>query len=407
MKLSPPAALAACLLAAVGALAQDADPRFSVSGFGSLGAVYHNIEDAKYRRDVAQPQGAPAGQLSTNVDSMLGLQLSARPIPQFETTLQLISRNTIERDYQPQVSWAYAKYKPSDSVALRVGRLGLEVYMQGDSAEIGYANLLVRQPIVFYPRTIDGLDLDLLYPLGEGMGRLKAMAGSTIGKLTYSDPYDTQGSRINAGLAEYAQGSWVARASYGRITLNRELLGQPLDGLRAALAMAPNGAAVNRYLSMKNRLISYTSLAAAYDEGPLQGTASLVQIASEGWQNQRALTSQLGYRLGKFTPYLAYSMTRTDRTIIPTGIPSGLLPAYDALNQGVTRAQASFKNNQSDLALGARYDISRNTSLKLQVDRILYRDPGSIWDDSLSYTDYQNRPNRGGTLLSGVLEFVF
>jgi len=407
MKLTPQAVLAAFLLVTVSAQAQEADPRFTLSGFGSLGAVYHNTEDVKYRRDVAQPKGARAGELSTDVDSMLGLQLSVRPTPQLEATLQLVSRNTIERDYQPQVSWAYAKYKPNDSVALRVGRLGLEVYMQGDSAEIGYANLLVRQPIVFYPRTMDGLDLDLLYPLGEGMLRFKAMVGSATGKLTYSDPYDTQGSRINAGLAEYAQGSWVARASYGRITLNHELIGQPLDGLRAALAMAPNGAAVNRYLSMQNRLITYTSLAVAYDEGPLQGTASLVQIASEDWQNQQGFTSQLGYRLGKFTPYVAYSRSRTDRSIIATGIPSGLSPATDALNRGATTAQANLKNNLSDAALGVRYDLSRNTSVKLQVDRILYRDPGSIWDDSLAKTDYQNRSNRAMMLLSGVLEFVF
>ena len=402
-------AMAAFLSATVmpAAMAQESAPLFSFSGFGTLGAVYHERDGAQFRRDVAQPSGASAYQLSTDVDSMLGVQITARPSPQLEATLQLISRNAIERGYLPQVSWAYAKYKPSEEVAIRVGRLGLEMYMQGDSAEIGYANLLVRQPMVFYPRTMDGMDAEYVRPLGEGTLRLKGMAGSMLGKLTYTDLYDAAGSRIWGALAEYAQGSWTGRVSTGKLTLNQELSSVQLDALKAALTMAPNGATIVSHLSMQNRPLNYTSLALAYDEGPLQGIASYARISTPQWQDQQIFSAQLGYHIGQFTPYVGYAVTRTSKNLIATGIPSGLSPQTDALNRGSDLAQASFKNNQLDLAIGMRYDLSRNASLKFQANRIFYHDPGSITDVNLLTTDYANRPTRGMSLLSAALEFVF
>jgi len=409
MNFTKQAALASLLMMAAtpAVWAQDSDSMVSISGFGTLGAVYHELDGAEFRRDVSQPNGAKAYQLSTDTDSMLGLQATVRPSTQFEATLQLISRSTIDSNYLPQVSWAYAKYKPSEGAAVRVGRLGLEMFLQGDSTDIGYANLLVRQPMVFYPRTMDGVDAELTRPLGEGTLRLKAMVGAAVGKLTYTDPYDTGGSHIWGALAEYSKGSWIGRVSSGQLTLNRELSGVQLDALKAGLAMTPNGAAVNSALSMQNRTANYSSLALAYDEGPLQGSASYVRIASQGWQDQQVISTQLGYRIGKFTPYAAYATARTDRSIIATGVPSGLSPMTDALNQGAALAQGSFKNNQSDLALGVRYNISRNASLKLQADRISYQDPGSIIDANLLTTDYASRPTRTMSLLSVALEFAF
>jgi hypothetical protein len=409
MKLIHQAVMAAFFLTTVMplAVAQDREPLFSVSGFGTLGAVYHERDGAQFRRDVAQPSGAQAYQLSTDVDSMLGVQITAHPTPQFEATLQVLSRNAIERAYLPQVSWAYAKYKPSEGVAIRAGRLGLEMYMQGDSAEIGYANLLMRQPMVFYPRTMDGVDAEYVHPLGDGTLRLKGMAGSMLGKLTYTDLYDAAGSRMWGALAEYAQGSWTGRVSTGKLTLNRELTGVQLDALKTALTMAPNGAAIVSSLSMQNRPLNYTSLALAYDEGPLQGMASYARISTPQWQDQQIFNAQLGYHIGKFTPYVGYAVTRTNKSLIATGIPSGLSPQTDALNLGSDLAQASFKNNQLDLAIGLRYDLSPNASLKFQANRIFYHDPGSITDVNLLTTNYLNRPTRGMSLLSAALEFVF
>ncbi|HJV89267.1 MAG TPA: hypothetical protein VJ623_03095, partial [Holophagaceae bacterium] len=46
------------LLLSGAALAQDAPPSFTLRGFGTLGAVRSDTDQAEYIRDVSQPKGA-------------------------------------------------------------------------------------------------------------------------------------------------------------------------------------------------------------------------------------------------------------------------------------------------------------------------------------------------------------
>jgi hypothetical protein len=63
--------------------------------------------------------------------------------------------------------------------------------------------------------------------------------------------------------------------------------------------------------------------------------------------------------------------------------------------------------NQSDIALGVRYDFTEKMALKLQVDRIRYKDPESIIDSRLLAESAVNRSSKGVTLLSIALDFAF
>lgn len=410
---------ARCLASTIGALALTAvvqppharaedNSIFSVSGFGTLGGVYHDETGLQFRRDVSQPNGAQAGKVSFKTDSMLGLQVSAHPSPELEASVQLVSRQGTDNTHTPQLTFGYIKYKPSENVAARLGRLGIQMYMQGDSAEIGYGNLLVRQPIIFYPRSFDGVDVDVTQPLGDGMLRIAGMAGWTRGKLiTWGDPYDTGGSRIWGALAEYTLGDWTGRVSTGRLTLKNELSGANTGTLFAALAATPNSAELLALFSMRNRPADYKSLAMAYDSGPLQGIVSYSVVSSPNWAPLREFYSSLGYRVGKVTPYIAYTSQRTRRSFISTGLPSGVYPPWDTLNQAVAVAQAGLKSNQTDIALGVRYDLARNVALKFQVDRIRYQDPASIVDPGLAATSVENRAYKPFTLFSLAMDFVF
>ncbi|MFZ2267262.1 MAG: porin [Azonexus sp.] len=403
-------AIVAGIFLAQTAWAEEGTPLFSLSGFGTLGAVYHDRKGVEFRRDISVPNGAKDGELSFAQDSMLGVQATARPDSQFEATLQLVSRHSIGGDFQPQATWAYAKYKPAEELSIRAGRLGIELYLQGDSAEIGYANLSIRQPIIFYPRTHDGLDVEYTRPLGTGTLRLKGSLGVTVGKLmgsSSSDPYDHSGSKALGLILEYARAGWTGRLSAGELSLKDELSGEQFTTLKSNLSLAPNGAEILAGLAMKNRRVNFVSAALAYDSGPLQGTASYSVTSSSNWADTHAFFTHLGYRLGNCTPYLIYSRQHTARKLAATGIPWGLSAATDALNQGVALAQANLMINQSDVAAGLRYDISRNTALKFQVDRIRYKDPSSIVDPTLSGESVEYRATRKLSLISMALEFVF
>jgi hypothetical protein len=382
---------------------------FTSSGFGTLSAVSHSRDGVEFHRDISVPAGAPAKRWSTNQDSMLGLQLSAQRGSELEATLQLISRDSIGTGYKPQVTWAFVKWTPTDDIIVRAGRLGVDFYLQGDAADIGYANLQVRQPLIFYPRILDGVDAEWSTALGDGSLRLKAQSGNTIGKLRVSgDDHDTQGSHIDALLlAEYAQSGWTARLACGTLAVHDSPPSANAQALYGGLASTPHGAEILQAIALNDRAVGYRAMALSYDKGPIQAMAGHAVVHSSHWSDVKSSYLQLGYRIDKITPYAAYTVERTKRDLIPTGIPWGYSAATDALNQGAALAQSAVKHNQIAGTLGLRYDLSLHTALKFQVDDIHYQDLPTIVDPSVQTQDVANRGFKTLQLYSASLEFVF
>lgn len=398
---------ASCLSPLPAPAADGGEPPFSVSGFGTVGAVYHGESGIRYRRDIAQGSGVEEGQLSFKTDSMLGVQFDLRPQPGLGATVQVVSRLTAEDDYAPELTMAYLKFSPADNVSVRLGRMLLETYLQGDSAEIGYANLQIRQPVIYYPRGFDGVDAEATQPVGAGVLRFKGAAGWTHGKLfSGGEVYDTGGSRNWGGGVEYAWNGWTGRVYADRLELDDELASlRPGAALPSALALAPNGARILDRLSMEGRALTLRSLALAYDSGPLQGSVSYSTIASSHWPTRHILYASAGYRIGQVTPYASYAAYRSPRGIVPTGLPSGA--GFDAVNRAASVAQGAIMLNQSDFTFGARYDFAGSMALKFLVDHIRYRDPESILDAGLPTTPVEDRDDRSFNLLSIAFDFVF
>jgi opacity protein-like surface antigen len=399
----------AALLAATATVAIAADPPIALSGFGTIGAVYDDRAGTTFRRDIAQASGDQGDQWSLSPDSMLGVQASDRLSDSLEADLQVLSRNDVGSRYAPRIAWAYLKYSPSENSALRAGRLGIEMYIQGDSVDIGYANLAVRPPIVFMPRMQDGVDAETTLQAGDGTLRAKVMAGLAHDRIEYGAyPYDFAGSRLLGALADYAIGGWTLRLAGGRVTLNENAGAASADALDAAVEAVPDGAQIEQAVSLQGRVVAYLSTAAAFDRGPLQAVASFARVTSQDWSPLHWLYATAGYRLADFTPYASAYDYWTDRATIPTGIPAEPFPAAAALNQGAALAQAQgIKTNQSGLAVGLRVEISESADLKLQIDRIRYRDPYNISDPSLDSQPYGSRGARSLDLFSVALDFVF
>lgn len=387
----------------------EAEKNITLRGFGTLGAVYHDEPGIKYRRDISQSDnGAGSSQLSLAQDSMLAVQADVNAHNHFKSSLQVISRQNVYGNFAPEVAMAYLKYQEGDSF-MRLGRTNIEIYMQGDSAEIGYANLPVRQPVIFYPRSINGLDAETSRPLAGGMVRLKGMAGFVSGKLLAPAPvYDAEGSRCIGALAEYSINGWTGRFALGELTMKNELDSlQPGSSLTTALTSVPNGTKLFNIFSMQNRTISNKMLGLTYDAGSVQGGAGYTLISSHDWEDQHLLYAYAGYRIEQVTPYLSWSSARTSRNFTSTGIPNGYSAQTDALNQTTTNGQSVFFTNQSDVAAGSRYDFANNMALKFQVDYIRYQDPYSIVDTSFSTSSAESRGYKTLLLYSVALDFVF
>ena len=102
----------------------------------------------------------------------------------------------------------------------------------------------------------------------------------------------------------------------------------------------------------------------------------------------------LGYRVGKFTPFVGYAKLTTDRTStnpVQTNAladsggsdtdfdnAAGAVNAYAAvLADGVTTFMASQFVNQKTATLGVRWDVQSGLAVKAQFDRIT-KDANSV-----------------------------
>lgn len=363
--------------------AADEDKSFSVSGFGTLGVVHSDTRDVDIVRDLTQPYGVGyTRQTDFGLDSNLGLQVNYRASGNFDTALQLVSRRSAE-GYQPQLTWAYGRYLPNDTVQLRAGRLGFDVYLLADSRNVAYSYQWVRPPIDFFGNVIityfDGADLVVSRPLGEGIVRAKFFAGLARERTTtdsQNNYLSLNGSRLTGAHIEYQSQNWIYRVGYSELKFKNEFppLQGLLDGFRspALNAVFPYAADLGNALSLENKKFKYLSAGMAYDNGPLQVQLMVNRLSSESLllPASRAAYLTIGYRIDHWTPYATYSATRSEDQKIPASLPTGISPGIDMLVAGFNQSISSQFNHQTTLSVGVRYDLTEKSNLKLQLDQI-------------------------------------
>ncbi len=357
---------------------------FTLRGFGTVGFVRSSTDGAEYIRDVSQPKGATRG-FDLGVDSRLGLQANYRFNERWEAVAQAVAKRRFDGGFTPGVSWAFVKFRVSDSVDLRAGRLGFDVYQLADTRNVGYSYLWARPPVEFYggiPITdFDGGDLVVHGPLGGGFAQWKVFAGKAKGRIPSSgrSTFDLGGSPLMGTHGDFRAGAWWFRLAYAQLRFKAEFdsdVDLLLAGLRNPLvsALSPATPALADELALTDKWARYLSLGVVYEQGPFQSHLGLSRASS---QTPALSTTYAGYltfglRRGAWTPYLNLAAVKTARETRETGLPDA--PPFDALNAGVRRYLATNRNDQRALSFGLRWDLQRNLCLKAQVDAIHARD---------------------------------
>jgi hypothetical protein len=400
------AVTAACMVSAP-TRAAESERRLTLGGFGTIGALYHNEDGLEYRRNINQPRGARAGKLDLATDSILGLQVNAAWNRQLELVAQAVTRLSADDDWQPQLTRAFVRYNPGETLSLRAGRIGWEIYPRADSRNIGYSQSSIRPPVEafgFIPTdAYDGGDLTITRPLGDGLLGVQLYGGFATGKVVRADGTlnDTDGSPVWGGHVDYMFGSWVLRLGSGVF----ELRDAPsLDALVAGLRQTgqPQALALADTFDNKDRRTLFYVAGAAYDEGPLQSRLLVGRTQSDGVAGRNALTGLLttAYRHDRLTPYGSLAFIHSLRDIEETGLPDA--PQFAALNAGAYAIQAIGYNDQRSLSLGLRYDFRPRLALKFQVDQ--------VWMYGSTLVFEGDRPQSGSdrmTVFGLSLDFIF
>jgi hypothetical protein len=366
----------AMLFCAAGARAQDPGaPTFRFSGYGTVGLVHSSENQADYTDSIFKPNGAGHSRnLSADVDSRFGLQITAYVSPQLSAVLQVISKQRYDNTYVPSVEWANLKYAITQDFNIRLGRIAMPTFLVGEYRNVGYALPWVRPPVDLYsllPVTNnDGVDATYRFRFGEGTNTLQGIFGR--------DELRSPGSGART-IAKHTRGIFntteygpaIFRVAYQKADLTLGSVNTFFDLLEQ---FGPSGIILHDKYDLDNRPISFLSFGASYDPGDwfLMG-----EWGKGGYSSflgtQTSWYASGGYRFGNFTPYLTYSQSRklsntSDPGLDLASVPPSLVALAASLNAGLNGFLRPTTGRT--VTFGSRWDFMKNTALKLQYEHI-------------------------------------
>ncbi|WP_162617925.1 porin [Salinicola halophilus] len=360
------------------------DERLTFSGFGTLAAVHSNQENTDFIRDISQREGAGEG-WSGKTDTLLGAQLGYRFTDELDVVVQGLSRYQESGHFEPELSWAFVRYRPDPAVQLRAGRLGWDVYQLADSRYVGYAYNWVRPPVDHFGTLqlthIDGADVTFTQPVGSDLVRLKLYAGRSDSEIYLTEGLSAEFDvdQVYGGNLDYETGPWRFRVSYTQVHSDVDFRGPVADQIDSIPFANLDANNVLGDVFGFDRITLF-SLGALYDRGPVtvQAMVNRSKVTRHDGQIDSGFVS-VGYRVERVTPYVMFSKVKTTSTN-----PDG------------------SDIDQQTYSVGARYDIAANLALKAQFDRIDTQSPGFLWRDTDS--DWN-----GGwsSIFSLGLDFIF
>ena len=376
----PSIALVAMLLYAAGVHADDSDspdnsdtPMFLFSGFGTLGVVHSSEDKADFTSSFFKPDGAGhSHSWSPDVDSLIGVQITANFTPQLSAVLQVISEQNYDDTYRPHVEWANIKYQFTPDFSVRVGRILLPTFPFSDTRKVGYTYPWVRPPLEVYgllPITnSDGLDVSYRLHLGEVTNTVRANIGKKDIKLVN-----------NGGTAEITK-SWgisnttesgplTTHITYQKFYATLPSVNSFFDIFRQ---FGPQGVAIADKYDINDKPFTVIAVGATYDPGNWFVMSEWGRLKSQTTLgNRKAWYVSGGYRFGKFTPYVTYAQAKAD-TLSDPGLDVSTLPPFlvgpaTGLNAALN-SSLSVNPVQNTVSIGGRWDFMKNTALKLQFD---------------------------------------
>jgi hypothetical protein len=369
--LLPVAAALACL----GAQAQSGESAFSFSGFGTVGVVGTSSNGAQYVLP-GQIHGADKD-LSGEVDTKLGLQLTGRLNPMFSATGQLLTKQNGKGSWTPELEWAFVKAQLAPSLALRVGRMGAPFFAVSDFRDVGYANTWLRPPLDVYGQVpvsrFDGADA--LYQTNLGDTTLSAQLFGGASKSHFEGTELKLKKIVGVNATAEFDGGITLRVGHAQGELH--VYSDTVNGLVATLRGLPVPAivSVGNQLSPAGKDASFTGIGLGIDRGQWLANVEYTKRRTDTYiPDTTGWYGTLGLRFGKFTPYATVSRLKVDDTNVGS-LPSAVgVPAIDAalpvLRAGVAQLIASQFTEQNTVGLGLRWDAWRNIALKAQYERI-------------------------------------
>lgn len=385
--------------------AQANTPSLSLHGFGTLGMVYSSEDNADYVSHRMVPKGAGhSTEWSSQVDSRLGLQLTANLSPRVSGVVQVVTEQQHDGDFSPGLEWANVNFEVTRDLSLRAGRMQQSSFMMSEYRKVGYAIPWVRPPDEVYrviPVTyIDGIDVNYRYRFGEYTQALRLIYGSADSKAAGGFDLDAREAIGLTGTLE--RGATSIFAGYGQYTLTMPAMREFFDIYRF---FGPEGDAIADRYEIEGSRVRVYGLGVRHDPGDWFVIGEWSRSKSQtllgdvsGWYLSG------GYRFGNVTPYVTLARARIHSNTSDPGLSAGeFIPVAAQMNYFLNEALGAAAKQRS-ISFGARWDFAPNMALKAQFDHI-DMDAGSPGVLVNVQPDFE--PGGSVNLFSLSLDFVF
>lgn len=383
-------------------------PDVYFSGHATIGALYYADKDAQYYRLVNQ-RTADFDRFTYEADSRMGLQLAYRPHAAWGAELQTYTRYGYSRQFETNLFSAAVRFKPGDSWLIRAGVLQLESFYRSDSSHVGYSYLWARPPTEMYSYNVannfNGLALQKSFNLGMDQFKVN-LFGGRLDKTISShedDQIDGHNSPLYGIGIEYINFDWSISFGASKFELDQDVLlsrtTNPYLGTELRTSpLTPEEQAFFLSLIADNTDVEYYYLGGTYQQGPwrFEAAASVSQSGLRTMEDAYNGFVSLGYRSGRFTPYVLFSHGHNSEP------HSYRVPLPDFFYQLYRSGTDNGAAKQHNLAVGVRFDVTNSASLKFQFDYIKNEDnPTYLWTYESDNWDGNNQ------LISLVLDVTF
>jgi hypothetical protein len=365
-----PSVLMALSTLALPAFAGDMPP-VQISGFGTAALTMSDTDQAEFIRN-NQAAGVKKDP-RTGVDSNFGIQGTSKMNDWLSFTVQGLVRKFATDNYGAELAWAFAKAKVNDDFTVRVGRIGLPVYMVSDYRNVGYANTMIRPPIEVYRQVnidfVDGADVVFQHSYGDTTLTAQFAAGSSRalgvgGSVGHFNPLTALHVVAETGPFTLRFGRADAKFSVKNTAA--------LDGLAAGLT-AFGYKDVGDVLPFQDVKGSFTSLGFGMDWKNIIIQSEYAKRKSDRrtLMDTTSWYTMFGYRMGNFTPYFDHSTVSQNSIRSFSQLPTNATGTLAALVAG---ANGAIKTGlQTTNTVGLRWDFSKSAAFKIQADRVTPR----------------------------------
>lgn len=378
---------ASLLAFAYGAGTAQAEPQFTLSGYGTIGYAIAD-QDVGYLRYIDKDGTIKA-------DSLFGLQLDARFDPRWSATVQGVASAPRTRDsgYEAAIRWAFVGFRPRSDWLLRGGRLRPPVLIATQNAEVGVTYDVARLPVEVYSLSpvydVDGAAVTKTWLAGESEVDVDAYWGRT--RLNYRLPFQRFGEQPRyfpekvtlAGLVvSYLSGPLLLRGGVHRATLRAggDVPFEQADVPTTIPAPPPFGGTLYLPSNATVDTIGITVVTFGadwrHDDWRVIGEFGqrIVRDIDYGPDSKGAYVT-VSRSVGQWTPYATYARLLSGsrprdlyRTLNETPVPLAALgpPYFLPATFHQSLADNVIVYDQHSTMLGASYSFSATSKIKLE-----------------------------------------